>query len=157
MRIDRILHARAGKQDLPVWELNIVGKGPDLSRLVDLAAALKLGSRVIFHRFVDDAALRELYRSSHIFAMPAVQGYGLPAIEALYQYLAMVMSSDSGIAEVLGAARTVVISKRGSNEFARALCETIRRVSNPAFLGRLLPPMRTEDQWDATYTCSFGW
>ncbi len=155
--IDWILRSLAKHPDLPPWQLNIVGKGPEFSQLAELASSLNLGDSVIFHGFLSDAALHDLYRSSHIFAMPAIQGYGLPAIEALYQHLAVVMSSDSGVAEVLGGTQWVAISKGGEAEFAEALRNMMQRVSAPSFFDQDLPPLPTEDQWAATYAAHCGW
>jgi hypothetical protein len=53
--------------------------------------------------------------------MPARQGYGLPAIEALYQKLGLVVSEESGVIELLENTNWVTIV-RGGKESGQRSC-----------------------------------
>src|SRR6185437_2041754 len=65
------------------WRLDVAGKGSYLPSLKALSKELGISDRVHFHGFVSDEELQSLYDSADLFLMPAVQGYGIPAIESL--------------------------------------------------------------------------
>ncbi len=146
-RIDWILAALARHGDLPSWELDIVGEGPEHKQLLDLTHQLRLSSRVVFHGFLDDPDLDRLYRQAHVFAMPARQGYGLPALEALYRRVAVVVSSDSGVVEILRDTPWVAVSRGDAATFGEALTQMMHRVSDPRFFESDMPDLPTEDSW----------
>lgn len=160
-RIDWILHALAEiKQDAnlyPEWRLHIAGSGPDREALQNLSQSLGLGDAVVFHGFVSDAQLKDLYEKSHIFLMPAKQGYGLPAIEALYQKLGLVVSEESGVIELLENTNWVTIAKGGKVGFTRAMKEMLTRVGQPDFFDQPLPALPTEEIWARNIIEYFGW
>jgi len=160
-RLDWILHALAEiKRDAdqyPAWRLNIAGSGPDREALQNLSLSLGLGDAVVFHGFVSDEQLQHLYEKSHVFLMPAKQGYGLPAIEALYQKLGLVVSEESGVVELLENTNWVTIAKGGKEGFARATKEMLTRVGKPDFFDQPLPDLPTEEIWARNIIDYFGW
>ena len=160
-RIDWILHALADVQRdhaaYPAWQLHIVGSGPDELALKSLVASLGLGDLVIFHGFVTDAQLKSLYDSCHVFLMPAKQGYGLPAIEALYQMLAVVVSEESGVVEILDNTPWVSVSKGAKVGFSTSVKEMLQRVKSPGFFTQPLPDLPTETLWAKNIIRYLGW
>lgn len=150
-RIDWILQALADIQNsgaaYPPWRLHIAGTGPDAHALQDLAKRLGLAAQVVFHGFVSDADLQRLYARSHIFLMPAKQGYGLPAIEALYQKMGLVVSDASGVVEILEHSNWVAIARGGKAGFSNAVSEMLVRVCQPGFYTQTLPPLPMEKSW----------
>jgi len=160
-RIDWILYALADiKGDVdryPNWFLHIAGSGPDLKALQSLSEDLGISDQVIFHGFVSDDQLKELYASSHIFLMPAKQGFGLPAIEALYQKLGLVVSDESGVVEILQGTNWVSIAKGGKLGFSSATKEMLKRVSATDFYKQPMPDLPTECLWAKNIIKSFGW
>jgi glycosyltransferase involved in cell wall biosynthesis len=133
-RIDWVLRALAQGQaqgGLPRWRLRVVGDGPERQPLQALAASLGLAGQVEFLGFVDDAVLDALYARSHVFLMPAVQGYGLPALEALYRHGSVVMSRESGVAEVLGGTPWVRLAEPGEPAWCEALLAHLRELGRP--------------------------
>ncbi len=160
-RIDWILHALAEtKRDAnqyPEWRLHIAGSGPDREALQNLSLMLGLGDSVVFHGFVSDEQLKDLYEKSHVFLMPAKQGYGLPAIEALYQKLGLVVSEESGVVELLRNTNWVTIAKGGKQDFTRAMQEMLIRVGQPDFFEQPLPDLPTEESWAKNIIEYFGW
>ncbi len=70
---------------------------------------LRLGERVVFAGFIDDADLPDLYRAATIFAYPALyEGFGLPVLEAMACGLPVVASNGSSLPEVAGDAGLLV-------------------------------------------------
>ena len=58
---------------------------------------------VILPGYVDDAELRWLYRNALGFVLPSLlEGFGLPAAEAIYHGLVPLLSSGGALAEVAG-------------------------------------------------------
>lgn len=150
-RIDWILQALASIQKnaalYPVWRLHVAGTGPDSEALKALSAQLGLDEHVVFHGFVSDAELRALYARSHVFLMPAKQGYGLPAIEALYQRMGLVVSDESGVVEILDNTNWVAIARGGKTGFDQALADMLLRVAQPGFFEHPLPDLPMEKSW----------
>ncbi|MEQ1662984.1 MAG: glycosyltransferase family 4 protein [Thiobacillus sp.] len=160
-RIDWILNALAevnqNAGQYPEWRLHIAGSGPDREALQNLSNSLGLGEAVIFHGFVSDEQLAGLYENSHVFLMPARQGYGLPAIEALYQKLGLVVSAESGVIELLENTNWVTIARDGKQGFATAMKEMLHRVGQPGFFDQPLPTLPTEEVWAKKIIEYFRW
>ena len=160
-RIDWILGALGEVRDqqgrFPAWHLNVAGTGPDQDALKRLSQSLGLGAQVTFHGFVSDEQLKALYEKSHVFLMPAKQGYGLPAIEALYQRLGLVVSEESGVVELLYKTHWVSIARGGKAGFATALKEMLIRVGDANFSKQPLPELPTEEAWAKKLIVEFRW
>jgi phosphatidylinositol alpha-1,6-mannosyltransferase len=103
--VDRIVEAFPQiLRRVPLAQLRIVGDGSDRPRLERLSASLGVEHRVHFLGAVDDAALKELYATSDIFALPSVQeGFGLVYLEAMAHGLPCVVAADTAGAEVVEA------------------------------------------------------
>lgn len=160
-RIDWMLHALAeinqDAESYPEWKLHIAGAGPDRQSLESLSDSLGLKNFVFFHGFVSDEKLLELYEMSHIFLMPAKQGFGLPAIEALDRKLGLVVSDESGVVELLTDTNWVAIAHGGRAGFAAAIKDMLLRVAKPDFFDQPLPNLPTERGWANNIIIHFGW
>jgi glycosyltransferase involved in cell wall biosynthesis len=160
-RIDWILHALAMvKRDaarFPQWHLHIAGSGPHRDALVSLSESLGLTDCVTFHGFVSDEQLASMYESCHVFLMPGRQGYGLPAIEALYQRQGVVVSEESGVVELLSGTPWAAIANRGKDGFALAMQDLLLRVGEPDFFEQSLPQLPTEASWAQQMIAHLGW
>jgi len=141
----------------PPFRLHVAGSGPQAAELAALSHRLGLDDRVFFHGFVDDEQLAALYRRSHVFLMPALQGYGLPAIEALYRMQGVVLHRDSGVVELLRDTPWVVVTDGGPAGFTEGMREMLRRTQAPGFFSRPLPPLPTEQGWGRQLIEAFGW
>jgi glycosyltransferase involved in cell wall biosynthesis len=76
-----LLHCLAELLQEP-WRLDVVGDGPDRSRLEQLAASLNLRERVYFHGRRD--AVDGFYASADLFVFPSrLESYGLVILEAM--------------------------------------------------------------------------
>ncbi len=80
----------------------LAGTGDMLPRMIERAAALGIGSKVIFPGFVSREQGDQLYRMADVFVMPSVsEPFGLVPLEAMYQGTPVIVSKQSGVSEVL--------------------------------------------------------
>jgi len=153
-RIDWILHSLAVLQATtpPLsqwtdWRLDLAGSGPQLAPLSQLAAQLGLADRVHFHGFVPDNDLQSLYDQAHLFLMPAIQGYGIPAIEALQRGIPVLLHRDSGVSDILLETPWATVFTGGSDHMTSALASAIDGVLDGRHHTSPLPNLPTEDDW----------
>jgi len=72
----------------------------------ELSLMVKLGvDRKVIHRFVDDDALKYLYKNAALFVFPSIyEGFGLPILEAYSCDCPLVLSSTGAFHEIAGSA-----------------------------------------------------
>lgn len=87
-------------------KLVIVGHaGLEHEKLVALATEHRVGDRVIFTGWVDEADLNGLYAACAFFVYPTLlEGFGLPVLEAMARGVAVACSNTSSLPEVAGDA-----------------------------------------------------
>ena len=163
-RIDWILRSLAAleAQEPPLherkdWRLDVVGEGSCEGDLRSLANSLGLADRVVFHGLVSDERLEEIYNEADLFLMPAVQGYGLPALEALTRKIPIVMHAQSGVSEVLGGTPWVEIITGGEETLTAGADAMIGRLLAGSLSERTLPNFPTESQWAEEVCRLCGW
>ncbi len=167
-RIDWILHALADLERatpsissrLPAasaWRLDLAGKGPLITQLTQLAADLGLADRVHFHGFVPDEDLQRLYDNAHLFLMPAVQGYGIPAIESLQRGIPVLLHRESGVSDILLTTPWATVLTGGSSEMTSALSTAIEGVLAGRHHSIPLPYLPTEYEWAAEVARLCNW
>lgn len=139
------------------WKLHVIGRGSESDTLLALAASLGLASRVHFHGYVSDARLEELYAGAHLFLMPAVQGYGIPAIEALSRGIPVLLHRDSGVSDILLNTPWATVFHGEEASLAPALRIALQHVVAGIQLKTLLPALPTEDQWARQVATLCGW
>jgi phosphatidylinositol alpha-1,6-mannosyltransferase len=92
---------------VPDAVLRIVGQGPDLKPLQELAARSPAAGRIVFEGFVSDKALEQLYARAAVFAMPSRgEGFGLVYIEAMRHGLPVIASVHDAAPEVVLEGKT---------------------------------------------------
>ncbi len=80
----------------------MAGTGDMLPRMIERAAELGIGNKVIFPGFVDRESGDRLYRMADVFVMPSVsEPFGIVPLEAMHQGTPVIISRQSGISEVL--------------------------------------------------------
>lgn len=83
------------------WTLEVVGRGPELSSLRDLAERLGVQNRVTFLGFRNDVPT--LMRSASVFIAPCeIEGLGLSVLEAMAHGLPVVASRAGAHPETVG-------------------------------------------------------
>ena len=81
------------------------GDGEEFGELVSLAADLGIAENVIFTGFVRGRKLRDIYSISDIFVMSSIsEPFGLTALEAAHHGDALILTRQSGVAEVIWSA-----------------------------------------------------
>lgn len=81
------------------------GDGEERHELVRLAAELGISKNVIFTGFVRGKQLRDVYELSDIFVMSSIsEPFGLTALEAAHHGDVLILTKQSGVAEVLRSA-----------------------------------------------------
>lgn len=139
------------------WRLDLAGKGSLVGPLTERAQQLGLADRVQFHGFVPDDALEALYAEANLFLMPAVQGYGIPALEALDRGIPIVLHRESGVSDLLLRTPWATVLTGGPESMTPALSSAVDAVLAGAHLAVPLPPLPTEDEWAGNVAGLCGW
>jgi glycosyltransferase involved in cell wall biosynthesis len=80
----------------------MAGQGDMLPRMVERAAELGLGRRMLFPGFVDRDRAATLYESADVFVMPSVsEPFGIVPLEAMDRGVPVIVSRQSGVGELL--------------------------------------------------------
>jgi glycosyltransferase involved in cell wall biosynthesis len=163
-RIDWLLGALAALEERTEslsertdWILDIVGGGSLIDQLVTLSRQLGLDNRVAFHDFVDDPHLEAFYGQADLFLMPARQGYGIPAAEALSRGIPVLLHRESGISDILQDTPWVTVMQGGQDRMADALDRAITGVLNSDHLNAPPPDLPTEGGWAEQVARICGW
>lgn len=153
-RIDWILRTLAAlEHDSPPlssrieWRLDVVGKGSALDGMRQLAANLGLERQVRFHGFLSDDELSRVYDAAHLFVMPAVQGYGIPAIEALSRGIPVMLHAQSGVSDILRHTPWAFVIDGDEQSMLPAMRRAIDSTISGAQLSSPLPHLPTEEEW----------
>lgn len=163
-RIDWIVRSLARLEQAPVplsskvdWRLDVAGRGSELEAMRALAAQLGLTDRIEFHGFVSDEELERLYANAELFLMPAVQGYGIPAIESLSRGIPVLLHRESGVSDILLETPWATVMEQGEDALAPAIALAIDKVMRGVQLNAPLPNLPTEDSWAARVASLCGW
>jgi glycogen(starch) synthase len=80
----------------------MAGNGDLMRKAVEMAAGLGIGHKVLFTGFLQGEAVQKIYRIADLFVMPSVsEPFGLVPLEALQNNVPVIISKQSGVAEVL--------------------------------------------------------
>jgi glycosyltransferase involved in cell wall biosynthesis len=80
----------------------VAGSGEQRNELIARAAELGISQQVIFTGFVRGAAWRQLYEVADMFVMSSIsEPFGITALEAAAHGTPVIMTKQSGVAEVL--------------------------------------------------------
>ncbi len=126
---DRLLDAMLlVLQERPDAICEIVGDGPDRSRLERQARALGILKSVHFLGMLDDPALRKRYARASCFALPVrrqgydVEGFGIVYLEAAMAGLPVIGGRDSGACDAIADGETgFIVDGTNPVEIANAL------------------------------------
>lgn len=122
----------------------VAGTGDQLPHVIRLADELGLTDLVEFKGFLHGADVDRAYEAADVYAMPSVsEPFGLTALEAIRHGVPVVLSKESGAAEVLPRG-TLKVDSWDVEMMAKmivsvlrypALAETMRRVSETEIRG----------------------
>jgi glycogen(starch) synthase len=79
----------------------MAGDGDMLYRTIELAAHLGIGHQVLFTRFLRGDDVKKAYQMADLYVMPSVsEPFGIAPLEAVQHDVPVIISKQSGIAEV---------------------------------------------------------
>ena len=80
----------------------MAGSGDMLNRMIRRVAALGMGTKFHFAGFLKGAEVDRMYRMSDVYVMPSVsEPFGITPLEAMRNGVPVIISKQSGVAEVL--------------------------------------------------------
>lgn len=80
----------------------IAGTGDMMQRIVEMAAQLGIGQKVLFTGFLRGDDVQTIYRMADLFVMPSVsEPFGIVPLEALDNDVPVIISKQSGVSEIL--------------------------------------------------------
>lgn len=81
------------------------GDGEEKAELLNLSAKYRISRNVVFTGFVRGKQLRDIYQISDIFVMSSIsEPFGLTALEAAHHGDVLILTKQSGVAEVVKSA-----------------------------------------------------
>jgi glycosyltransferase involved in cell wall biosynthesis len=163
-RIDWLLRALGTLEAEPTplsatidWRLDLAGKGTLIPQLEQLAASLGITNRVHFHGFVPDEAVEAMYDQAHLFLMPAIQGYGIPAIESLGRGIPVLLHRESGVSDILLDTPWATVLTGGEPNLLPALRQAIAKLLENRHHAVSPPHLPTEDEWAERVATLCNW
>jgi len=80
----------------------MVGDGDMTKRMIEYAAYLGIGHKVFFTKFLRGSNVKRVYQMADLYVMPSVsEPFGIAALEAMKNNVPILISKQSGVAEVL--------------------------------------------------------
>jgi len=80
----------------------MAGSGDMIRRTIELAAEMGIGHKVLFTGFLRGDDVTKVFRMADVYVMPSVsEPFGIAPLEALSQDVPVIISKQSGVAEVL--------------------------------------------------------
>jgi len=105
-------------------KLGIIGNGPELQRLKDLAESLNLGKQVVFYGWIPHEELDLFFRQCSFVVVPSIwpEPFGIVGIEAMSYCKPVVASNVGGIPEwCLDKETGLLVNSRDPEELGRAI------------------------------------
>lgn len=80
----------------------VAGSGDMTRRMIELAAGMGIGHKVLFTGFLRGADVDKVYRMADLYVMPSVsEPFGLTPLEAIRNDVPVIISKQSGVSEIL--------------------------------------------------------
>jgi len=80
----------------------MAGNGDMIRRIIELAAEMGVGHKVVFTGFLRGGDVERIYRMADVYVMPSVsEPFGIAPLEALSHDVPVIVSKQSGVSEVL--------------------------------------------------------
>ena len=113
----------------------MAGDGDMMTRSIELAAQLGIGHKVLFAGFLRGDDVKRAYRMADLYVMPSVsEPFGIATLEAMRQNVPVLVSRQSGIAEVIQHA--LKVDFWDINEMANKIIAVLKRPPLKDTLGK---------------------
>lgn len=111
-------------QRMPDVRFIMAGSGDMLNRMVRRAGQLRIGSRMHFPGFMRGEDVDRMYATSDLYVMPSVsEPFGIAPLEAVVYDIPVLLSYQSGVAEVLHNA--LKVNYWDTQEMANKICAVL--------------------------------
>jgi glycosyltransferase involved in cell wall biosynthesis len=122
---EAVARMRAGGRSV---ELRVVGTVPPSGQPIEHDLRAMLGDAVTFTGYVSEAQLADEYVNADVLAFPSLfEGFGIPAIEAMYAGVPVVASNTGSLPEVVGDAG-VVLAPRDVDAWSATLTDLLTNI-----------------------------
>ncbi len=97
-----IASAKRVLEKVPDAKFVLAGSGDMALRMIDLAAGLGIGGKVLFTGFLRGGDIERVFKMADCYVMPSVsEPFGIAALEAISHDVPVILSKTSGASEVL--------------------------------------------------------
>ena len=104
----------------------MAGSGDMMHRIVELAAQMGIGHKVLFTGFLNGTDVDRAYQMADLYVMPSVsEPFGISSLEAMNRNVPVLMSKQSGLAEVVTHA--LKVDFWDINEMANKMLAVLKR------------------------------
>jgi glycosyltransferase involved in cell wall biosynthesis len=132
------------------------GDGWGVAQARDAIASSGVATRILRPGYVSDATLAALFRRAEVIAYPSlVEGFGMPALEALASGAPLVTTSGSALEEVVGDA-AVLVPPADVDALARALSNILDDPTVAAGLRAAGPARAAAFTWERSIDAHIG-
>lgn len=102
----------------------MAGSGDLMPQMVERVAELGIGSRFLFTGFLRGEEVERMYAASDLYVMPSVsEPFGITPLEAMLYDVPVIISKQSGVAEVLQ--HTLKVDFRDVDDLADKICAAL--------------------------------
>lgn len=103
----------------------IAGSGDLLPQIIERVAQLRLSSRFHFTGFLNSEWIRKIWSMSSVYVMPSVsEPFGITPLEAIQAGVPVIVSNQSGVAEVMPHA--LKVDFWDTDALAESICSVLR-------------------------------
>jgi len=97
-----LMAARKVLEEMENVKFVMAGTGDMMGRIIEMAANMGIGNKVLFTGFLRGEDVRKVYEMADLYVMPSVsEPFGIAPLEALNYDVPVLISKQSGVAEVL--------------------------------------------------------
>jgi glycosyltransferase involved in cell wall biosynthesis len=97
-----LMAARKVLEEMENVKFVMAGTGDMMHRIIEMAAQMGIGHKVLFTGFLRGKDVEKIYQMADLYVMPSVsEPFGIAPLEALNYDIPVLISKQSGVAEVL--------------------------------------------------------
>lgn len=97
-----LMAARKVLEEIENVKFVMAGSGDMMHRIIEMAAQMGIGHKVLFTGFLRGEDVNKVYQMADLYVMPSVsEPFGIAPLEALNHDVPVLISKQSGVAEVL--------------------------------------------------------
>ena len=97
-----LMAARKVLEEVDNVKFVMAGTGDMMHRIIEMAAQMGIGQKVLFTGFLRGKDVEKIYQMADLYVMPSVsEPFGIAPLEALNHDVPVLISKQSGVAEVL--------------------------------------------------------